>query len=119
MISRPPLASCVAVDYSRHAADYDRVRADDAVDREFWLRGLVEVGRLRDGERVLDFGAGTGRFAHLLATTNPVVALDSSNAMRRVARPKGHFQCGGGDAYRLAPRGAPVHLRTLARILSR
>ena len=95
----------MAVDYSRHAADYDRVRADEAVDRDFWLRGLVEVGRLRDGERVLDFGAGTGRFAHLLATTNRVVALDSSNAMLRVARAKGHFECVEGDGYRLPFRG--------------
>src|SRR3989442_7449399 len=63
------------------------------MDREFWLRGLVEVGRLRDGERVLDLGAGTGRFAQLLSTTNRVVALDSSDAMLRIAREKGPFEC--------------------------
>ena len=83
----------MAVDYSRRAAEYDRVRADETTDREFWLRGLVEVGRLRTGERVLDIGAGTGRFAKLLSLTNRVVALDSSEAMLRVARAKGPFEC--------------------------
>ena len=107
----------MAVDYSRHAADYDRVRADEALDREFWLRGLVEVGRLRDGERVLDFGAGTGRFAHLLATTNRVVALDSSNAMLRVARAKGHFECVEGDGYRLPFRGDTFDLAMVVMVL--
>ncbi len=107
----------MAVDYSRHAADYDRVRADEAMDREFWLRGLVEVGRLRNGERVLDLGAGTGRFAQLLSMTNRVVALDSSDAMLRVARPKGPFECVEGDGHRLPFRADTFDLAMVVMVL--
>ncbi|HYR80838.1 MAG TPA: methyltransferase domain-containing protein [Thermoplasmata archaeon] len=107
----------MAVDYSRHAAGYDRVRGDEAMDREFWLRGLVEVGRLRDGERVLDLGAGTGRFAQLLSTTNRVVALDSSDAMLRIARAKGSFACVEGDGHRLPFRADTFDLATVVMVL--
>jgi len=107
----------VAVDYSRHAADYDRVRADEAMDREFWLHGLVEVGRLRDGERVLDLGAGTGRFAQLLSTTNRVVAFDSSDAMLRIARAKGPFECVEGDGHRLPFRANTFDLAMVVMVL--
>ena len=75
------------MDYSRRAADYDRVRADETTDREFWLRGFIDVGGLRDREHILDVGAGTGRFAKLLCETNPVVALgDYAAALREIAR---------------------------------
>ena len=107
----------MAVDYSRHAADYDRVRADEAMDREFWLHGLVEVGRLRDGERVLDLGAGTGRFAQLLSTTNRVVAFDSSDAMLRIARAKGPFECVEGDGHRLPFRANTFDLAMVVMVL--
>jgi len=107
----------VAVDYSRRAADYDRVRADEATDREFWLRGLVEVGRLRNGERVLDLGAGTGRFAQLLSKTNRVVALDSSDAMLRVARAKGPFECVEGDGHCLPFRQNTFDLAMVVMVL--
>jgi len=107
----------VAVDYSRRAADYDRVRADEATDREFWLRGLVEVGRLRNGERVLDLGAGTGRFAQLLSKTNRVVAFDSSDAMLRAARAKGPFECVEGDGHRLPFRQNTFDLAMVVMVL--
>ena len=107
----------MAVDYSRRAAEYDRVRADETTDREFWLRGLVEVGRLRTGERVLDIGAGTGRFAKLLSLTNRVVALDSSEAMLRVARAKGPFECVEGDGHRLPFRTDAFDLAMVVMVL--
>jgi len=91
----------VAVDYSRRAAEYDRGRADEVLDREYWLRGLWEVGRIRPGQRVLDLGAGTGRFARLLSETNVVVALDPSREMLGVARGKGSFGIVRGEAHRL------------------
>ncbi len=68
----------MAVDYSRLTAEYDRGRADDALDRDYWLRGLREVGGIRPAQRVLDLGAGTGRFSRLFSETNNVVALDLS-----------------------------------------
>lgn len=107
----------MAVDYSRHAADYDRVRADEITDREFWLRGLVEVGGLRNGERVLDLGAGTGRFAKLLSAKNRVVALDSSEAMLRVARAKGPFECVQGDGHRLPFRADTFDVTVVVMVL--
>ncbi len=91
----------MAVDYSRHAANYDRARADDVMDREFWLGGLVEIGGLQPGERILDLGAGTGRFSHLLSPTNPVVAFDSSAAMLAGSRGKGPFERVLGDGHHL------------------
>lgn len=107
----------MAVDYSRCAADYDRVRADDVVDREFWLRGLVDVGRIRAGERILDLGAGTGRFAKLLSATNPVVALDASREMLQVARGKGSFASVQGDGHRLPFRAGSFDVTVLMMVL--
>jgi len=91
----------VAVDYSRHAAEYDRTRADEALDRDYWLRGLIDLGDLKSGERILDIGAGTGRFAKLLAGTNRVVALDSSREMLEAGGGKGPFERVCGNALRL------------------
>ncbi|MEK6987275.1 MAG: methyltransferase domain-containing protein [Candidatus Thermoplasmatota archaeon] len=79
----------MSVDYSRMAKDYDVVRGDEAVDRHFWLAALVEVGRITPGERVLDLGAGTGRFSRLVAEIAHVVAVDPSPAMIDQARAKG------------------------------
>ena len=107
----------MAVDYSRRAADYDRVRADETTDREFWLRGLIEVGRLRDRERVLDVGAGTGRFAKLLCETNPVVALDPETAMLQIARTKGPFDCVRGNGRRLPFRADSFDLAMIVMVL--
>jgi ubiquinone/menaquinone biosynthesis C-methylase UbiE len=107
----------VTVDYSRRAADYDRIRADDVTDREFWLRGLVEVGRVRAGERVLDLGAGTGRFASLLSVTNPVVAFDASREMLQVARAKGRFACILGDGHRLPFRADSFDVTMIVMVL--
>lgn len=91
----------MAVDYSRLAAEYDRGRADDALDRDYWLRGLREVGRIRPEQRILDLGAGTGRFSRLFSQTNNVVALDPSSEMLDVAHGKGPFAVVRGDAHRL------------------
>ncbi len=71
------------------ARDYDAVRADDEVDRRFWLPALVEAGGLRPGERIADLGAGTGRFSRLVGEFARVVAVDRSRAMIAEARRKG------------------------------
>jgi len=91
----------VAVDYSRLAADYDAARSDETLDREYWLKALVEVGRLRPGERILDLGAGTGRFARLVAEFARVVAADLSREMLLQSRTKGSFPCIRADAHAL------------------
>ncbi len=98
LISRPALARCVSVDYSRMAKDYDAVRGSAAVDRRYWLRALVEVGRLRPGDHILDLGAGTGRFSALLAESARVVAADISLPMLEEARPKSGFAVVRADA---------------------
>jgi ubiquinone/menaquinone biosynthesis C-methylase UbiE len=91
----------VPIDYSRRAKAYDAVRSDPAVDQEYWLRGLIEVGGIVPGEWVLDVGAGTGRFAALLHPGHRVVALDAERSMLRVARAKAPFNCVQADAHRL------------------
>lgn len=91
----------MAIDYAKRAREYDAVRADLDTDREFWLSGLVEAGGIRTGERVLDQGAGTGRFSALLSPGHRVVAVDASREMLAVARSKADFPCIQGDAHRL------------------
>lgn len=91
----------MAVDYARRARDYDAARSDDVTDRSYWLRGLIDVGRILPGERVLDLGAGTGRFAALLHPDHRIVAFDSSPEMLGVARAKAPIPCVRGDGHRL------------------
>ena len=107
----------MAVDYSRLAAEYDRGRADDALDRDYWLRGLREVGRVRAKRRVLDLGSGTGRFARLFSETNGVVALDPSRAMLEVARGKGPFGIVRGDAHCLPFRADSFDATIIVMVL--
>ncbi len=89
------------VDYARLAPDYDAARGDDRVDREYWLPALVAAGRLGPGQRVLDLGAGTGRFARLIGEFARVVALDLSPEMLARARTKGTFPLVRADAHAL------------------
>ena len=105
------------VDYSRRSSDYDAIRADDATDRAFWLRGLVEVGRIRPGERVLDLGAGTGRFAFLLHASNPVIALDPSREMLSIAHAKAPFACVRADGHRLPLRADAIDVTVIVMVL--
>lgn len=91
----------MAVDYARLADAYDAVRGDERVDREFWFQALAEVGRLRPGERVLDLGAGTGRFAKFASESARVTALDASLDMLQKARAKGGFDLVLADAQAL------------------
>ena len=105
------------IDYSRIAADYDAIRADEVADREFWLPALRAVGRLEAGERILDVGAGTGRYARLLAEFTRVVAFDLSPDMLAQARGKGAFGIVRGDAHRLPFREAAFDAAVLVMVL--
>jgi len=78
---------------------------------------LVEVGHIRGGERVLDFGAGTGRFAALLSATNPVVALDPSREMLEVARAKAAFSCVQADGHRLPFHAGAFDIAVVVMVL--
>ena len=107
----------MAVDYSRLAADYDAARADETVDRDFWLLGLREMGDLRVGERILDLGAGTGRFARLLAESARVVALDTSREMLLASKGKMEFARARGDAHRLPFRDGTFDATVVVMVL--
>ena len=91
----------MSVDYSRLAADYDAVRGSEDVDRAFWFAGLVDLGRLKKGERILDLGAGTGRFARFAAELGSTVAVDRSGDMLAQAKGKGPFERVRADAHAL------------------
>ena len=99
------------------AADYDAVRGNAALDRDFWFAGLVEAGRLRAGERVLDLGAGTGRFSQLAAETAEVIAVDLSLDMLAQARGKGPFGLVRANAHALPFRGDAFDLTLLVMVL--
>ena len=105
------------VDYSGRAREYDAVRADEATDRNFWLRGLVDIGRIRPGERVLDLGAGTGRFAALLHPIHRVVALDPSREMLAMAHAKAPFPCVRGAGHRLPFRDEAFDVTVVVMVL--
>lgn len=86
------------VDYAKLAPDYDAVRGSDALDRDYWFAGLVQVGRLRRGDRMLDLGAGTGRFSKYAAELGAVVAADVSLDMLSRARGKAELDLVRADA---------------------
>lgn len=105
------------VDYAKLAADYDAVRGSEALDREYWFAALSEVGRLQDGDRVLDLGAGTGRFSRLASEAGPVVAADLSLDMLARARGKGPFALVRADAEALPFQRNAFDLTLLVMVL--
>ena len=107
----------MAVDYSRLAADYDAVRGNEALDREYWFPGLASVGRLRPGDRILDLGAGTGRFSRIAAETGSVVAADLSLDMLSRAKGKGAFELVRADAHLLPFRRDAFDLTLLVMVV--
>lgn len=105
------------VDYTRLATHYDAVRADEAFDRAYWLAGLVDVAGIEPGERIPDLGAGTGRFARLLAPSHPVVAFDRSWEMLSIARARASVGFVRGDAHRLSFRDDSFDLTLASMVL--
>jgi len=105
------------VDYAKLAADYDAVRGSAALDREYWFAGLCEVGQLRRGDRILDLGAGTGRFSRLASEVGMVVAADMSLEMLARARGKGPFSRVRADALALPFRRDAFDATLLVMVL--
>ncbi|HYM40290.1 MAG TPA: methyltransferase domain-containing protein [Thermoplasmata archaeon] len=105
------------VDYARLAADYDEVRGSEPLDREYWFATLSEVGRLRRGDRVLDLGAGTGRFSKIAAEGAQVVAADISLDMLARAAGKGPFDRVRADAHALPFRVDAFDVTLLVMVL--
>ncbi len=105
------------IDYGRLAADYDAVRGSEAMDRAYWFAGLSDIVSLRRGERVLDLGAGTGRFSRLAAERGPVVAADVSLDMLSRARGKGAFALVRADAHTLPFRDDTFDVALIVMVL--
>lgn len=105
------------MDYAKLAADYDAVRGSEAVDREYWFAGLAALGRIASGDRILDLGAGTGRFARLAAEIGYVVAADASLEMLARARDKGGFPRVRADAHTLPFRRDAFDVTLLVMVL--
>lgn len=87
------------------------------MDREYWFPGLVAAGRLRRGDRILDLGAGTGRFSRLAAERGSVVAADASLEMLSRARDKGGFPRVRADAHALPFRPDAFDVTLLVMVL--
>ena len=105
------------VDYAKLAADYDAVRGSEALDREYWFAGLASLGSLRTGDRILDLGAGTGRFSRFAAEVGSVVAADVSLDMLSHAREKGSFPRVRADAHSLPFRRDAFDVTLLVMVL--
>lgn len=105
------------VDYARLAPDYDAVRGSGALDRDYWFAGLREVGRLHPGDRILDLGAGTGRFSQYAAEIGAVVAADVSVDMLARAHGKGPFDRVRADAHSLPFRRDAFDATLLVMVL--
>ncbi len=105
------------VDYAKLAADYDAVRGSATLDRAYWFAGLVSVGGIRSGDRILDLGAGTGRFSRLAAEMGSVVAADLSLDMLARARDKGSFPRVRADAHALPFRREAFDVTLLVMVL--
>ena len=105
------------LDYSQLASDYDAVRGNPELDRTFWFAGLRETGRLERGERILDLGAGTGRFSQLASEMGETVALDLSPAMLAQGRGKGPFALVRGDAHALPFRTDAFDVALLVMVI--
>jgi SAM-dependent methyltransferase len=117
MISRPVLPRCVPVDYAKLAADYDAVRGSEAMDRDYWFAGLASLGSVSPGDRILDLGAGTGRFSRFAAEVGSVVAADVSLDMLSRARDKGGFPRVRADAHALPFRRDAFDVTLLVMVL--
>ncbi len=105
------------VDYSRLAVDYDAVRGSEALDREYWFAGLEAAGRLQSGDRILDLGAGTGRFSRFAAELGRVVATDVSLDLLSRARGTGDFERVRADAHALPFRRDAFDATLLVMVL--
>ena len=69
-------------DYTeRTSEEYDRYRVFPKEVMEKYLSTFADLADLRGGERVLDGGAGTGRFSLALSGRYKVTALDCSREM--------------------------------------
>jgi ubiquinone/menaquinone biosynthesis C-methylase UbiE len=91
----PESGSARKPDFGRRAATYDELRPAD----ENWHEVYEALVREADlaGRRVLDVGAGTGRFAAALSAASKVWAVEPSPEMLEVARqraPEVRFKAG-------------------------
>jgi ubiquinone/menaquinone biosynthesis C-methylase UbiE len=78
------------VDYDQQAEFYDRGRTLPAEGVQIWM--VTARRHVREARRILDLGAGTGRFSAALAETYDadVYAVEPSAGMREQARTKPH-----------------------------
>jgi len=88
-------------DYSRISKDYDCYRSfsDELMDK--YLTNFVDLANLHGREKILDGGAGTGRFSLPLSKNFKVTAIDCSKEMIQIGHQKsGKIRWVQGDIVR-------------------
>lgn len=75
-------------DYTAASENYDRYRSFEPTILKRYLDNFLELANLHGGEKILDGGAGTGRFSVPLSEQHRVTALDSSKEMIEKGRAK-------------------------------
>ena len=76
-------------DYSRTSEEFDRYRAFSPEIMDRYISNIADLANLHGGEKVLDGGAGTGRFSLPLSSKYRVTALDCSREMMEKGKAKG------------------------------
>lgn len=86
------------VGWAGPAADYDRWFDGPWGRYAFTIESsaIARAAHLTTGQRVLDAGCGTGRFASMLADSAPVVGVDPDRGMLALARPRLAGRCAQG-----------------------
>ncbi len=99
MTGTQPLHHAAAQGFAAGADSYVRGRPDYPAEVDGWLTGTIGLG---PGRRVIDLGAGTGKFTARLADTGAeVLAIEPVDAMRaklREALPHVHAMAGTAEA---------------------
>ena len=105
-------------DYSCRSEEFDRYRTFSPEVMEKYMSNIIDLANLHGGERVLDGGAGTGRFSIPLSANHKVTALDCSREMMTKGTAKrGKLSWVQGDISRTPFRSGHFDLVLLAYVM--